>query len=169
MRNFYLVKILSTSYLIFECLPFHANCRLPFFQLTLDMSELAPLDPDLLVDVLSKHPFVTIDGVCNVRDLGMVPVADGEYVTRPGFMYRSGELSGVTQRGVFCSFSRAFVVIPRAGMGQLRTLGVTTIFDLRSDTEIAKYDSATPQIAGVTVFRAPVFAKEDYSPERMAQ
>jgi hypothetical protein len=133
------------------------------------MSELAPLDADLLADVLSKHPFVTIDGVCNVRDLGMVPVADGEYVTRSGFLYRSGELSGVTQHGVCHSFPRAIVVIPRAGKEQLRALGVTTIFDLRSDTEIAKYDAATPQIAGVTVFHAPVFAKEDYSPERMAQ
>jgi hypothetical protein len=47
-----------------------------------------------------------------------------------------------------------------------KSLGVTTMFDLRSDTEIAKYDAATPQIAGVTVCRAPVFAKEDYSPER---
>ncbi|KAF8471337.1 protein-tyrosine phosphatase-like protein, partial [Russula ochroleuca] len=117
------------------------------------MSELAPLDPDILADVLSKPPFVTIDGVCNVRDLGMVPVAGGEHVTRSGFMYRSGELAGVTQHG----------------KGQLRDLGVTTIFDLRSDAEIAKYDSPTPQIAGVTVFRAPVFTKEDYSPERMAQ
>lgn len=133
------------------------------------MSELAPLDPDLLADVLSKHPFVSVDGVCNLRDLGMVPVADSKHVTRPGFMYRSGELSGVTQHGVFHSFSRAFVVIQRAGMSQLRALGVTTIFDLRSDTEITKYDAATPQISGVTVFRAPVFAKEDYSPEHMAQ
>ena len=64
------------------------------------MSELAPLDPDLLADVLSKHPFVTIDGIFNVRDLGMIPVADSEYVTRSGFMYRSGELSGVTSHGV---------------------------------------------------------------------
>jgi hypothetical protein len=111
-QNFYLVKILSLSYLIFESLPCHAPAGLLFFQLALDMSELAPLDPDLLADVLSKHPFVTIDGVCNVRDLGMVPVGDGEYATRSGFMYRSGELSGVTQHGVFHSFSRAFVVIP---------------------------------------------------------
>ena len=133
------------------------------------MSELAPLDPDFLAVVLSSHPFVTIDGVCNVRDLGMVPVADSEYVTRSGFMYRSGELSGVTQHGECYSFSRGFTVIPRTGKEQLRALGVTTIFDLRSDTEIAKYDTVTPQIAGVTVFRAPVFAKEDYSPERMAQ
>ncbi|KAH9983573.1 tyrosine phosphatase family-domain-containing protein [Russula compacta] len=118
------------------------------------MSELAPLDPNLLADVLSKHPFVTIDGVCNLRDLGMIPIADGEHVTRSGFMYRSGELSGITQL---------------AGKGQLRALGVTTIFDLRSDTEIAKYDAPIPQITGITVLRAPVFAEEDYSPERMAQ
>ncbi|KAN0115966.1 Tyrosine phosphatase family domain containing protein [Russula decolorans] len=117
------------------------------------MSELAPLDPDLLVDVLSKHPFVTIDGIFNVRDLGMIPVADSEYVTRSGFMYRSGELSGVTPHG----------------KEKLRALGITTIFDLRSDTEIAKYDATTPQISGVTVLHAPVFTKEDYSPERMAQ
>jgi hypothetical protein len=52
---------------------------------------------------------------------------------------------------------------------QLRALGVTTIFDLRSDTEIAKYDAATPKIEGITVLHAPVFKIEDYSPERMAQ
>jgi hypothetical protein len=57
----------------------------------------------------------------------------------------------------------------RTGKGQLQTLGITTIFDLRSDTEIAKYDAVTPQIVGITVSHVPVFAKEDYSPERMAQ
>jgi hypothetical protein len=71
-----------------------------FLCLILDMSELAPLDPELLSDVLSKHPFVTVDGVCNIRDLGMIPAEDGENVTRSGFMFRSGELSGVTQLGV---------------------------------------------------------------------
>jgi hypothetical protein len=75
------------------------------------MSELAPLDPDLLADVLSKHPFVTIDGIFNIRDLGMIPVADSEYVTRSGFMYRSGELSGITPHGVCHSYSRDFEVI----------------------------------------------------------
>ncbi|KAI0258590.1 protein-tyrosine phosphatase-like protein [Gloeopeniophorella convolvens] len=117
------------------------------------MSELAHLDPELVADVLSKPPFVTVDGVCNVRDLGNLPVADGEHVTRPGLIYRGGELSGITSQG----------------KEQLRALGVRTIFDLRSDTEIMKYDSATPKIEGVTVLHVPVFAKEDYSPERMAQ
>jgi len=83
------------------------------------MSELAPLDPDVLADVLSKHPFVTIDGVFNVRDLGMIPVVDSniEYVTRSGFMYRSGELSGVTPLGVCHSSSREFVAIHESREG----------------------------------------------------
>ena len=54
-------------------------------------------------------------------------------------------------------------------MKQLRAFGITTIFDLRSDTEIAKYDAETPELEGITVLRAPVFTQEDYSPERMAQ
>ena len=95
---------------------------------------------------------------------------DGENVTRSGLMYRSGELC-VTQLGVrlyFVLFSvrKRFL---RTGKGQLRALGITTIFDIRSDTEIAKYDTVTPQIVGITVLHAPVFAKEDYSPEHMAQ
>ena len=66
--------------------------------LTSHMSELAPLDPDLLADVLSMHPFVTIDGVCNVRDLGMVPVAVGEHVTRSGFRSPVTEASTASAR-----------------------------------------------------------------------
>ncbi|KAI0294592.1 tyrosine phosphatase family-domain-containing protein [Multifurca ochricompacta] len=107
------------------------------------MSGLLPLDPDFVADVLSKDPFITIDGVFNVRDLGLIPAQDGEHVTRSGFMYRSGELSGVTQNAA-------------------AALGITTIFDLRSDTEIAKYNAATPQLTGVTILHTPV-------PERMAQ
>ena len=134
------------------------------------MSELAPLDPDLVADVLSKHPFVTIDGVCNVRDLGGIPTADG-HVTRSNFMVRSGELSRVTQLGLYPSLAPSDVSNPVTllGVEQLRALGVTTIFDFRSDTEIAKYDTATPEIKGITVLRATVFKTEDYSPERMAQ
>lgn len=65
------------------------------------MSELAPLDPDLVAHVLSRHPFVIIDGVYNARDLGRIPTADGQHVTRSSFMIRSGELSGATQLGLY--------------------------------------------------------------------
>ena len=67
------------------------------------MCDLPPLDPDLVADVLSRHPFVTIDGVYNVRDLGRIPTADGQHATRSSFMIRSGELSGATQLGFYPS------------------------------------------------------------------
>ena len=48
-------------------------------------------------------------------------------------------------------------------------MGITKVFDLRSDTEIEKYNSPLPSIDGVDVVRTPVFQKEDYSPEMMAK
>lgn len=48
-------------------------------------------------------------------------------------------------------------------------LGIKTVFDLRSDTEIEKYNSPIPTIDGIQVIHAPVFKREDYSPEMMAK
>ncbi|GLB34077.1 putative tyrosine phosphatase [Lyophyllum shimeji] len=118
------------------------------------MSDLEPLDPTYVADVLSRPPFVTIDGVINVRDLGSYPTDSGlGEITRPRFLFRSAELSSITERGE----------------QQLKALGVTKVFDLRSDTEILKYNSPQPQIDGVEITRAPVFQTEDYSPEMMAK
>lgn len=55
------------------------------------------------------------------------------------------------------------------GKQKLRDLGVTTVYDLRSDTEIKKYDTPCPTIEGIDVVRVPVFKLEDYSPEMMAK
>lgn len=64
------------------------------------MHNLDPLDPDYVHDVLSKPPFVTLPGVINVRDLGQyASVTDPGYITRPGIMFRSAELSGITDEG----------------------------------------------------------------------
>ena len=51
----------------------------------------------------------------------------------------------------------------------MKAIGVVKVFDLRSDTEIAKWKSPIPEIDGVEVVRAPVFKVEDYSPEMMAK
>lgn len=51
----------------------------------------------------------------------------------------------------------------------MRALGITTVFDLRSDPEMQKYSSPIPTIEGVQVLRTPVFTNEDYSPESMAR
>ncbi|KAF8076680.1 protein-tyrosine phosphatase-like protein [Lyophyllum atratum] len=118
------------------------------------MNDLEPLDPAYVSEVLSRPPFVTIDGVINVRDLGSYPSESSpDKMTRPRFLYRSAELSSITKEGE----------------QQLKALGIAKVFDLRSDTEIQKYDSPQPEIDGVEIIRVPVFQTEDYSPEMMAK
>ena len=55
------------------------------------------------------------------------------------------------------------------GKAQLRALGITKVFDLRSDIEMVKYDTPIPDIENVSVVRTPVFKEEDYTPETIAQ
>ncbi|KAG6854350.1 hypothetical protein C0991_007855 [Blastosporella zonata] len=118
------------------------------------MNDLEPLDPAHVAQLLSKPPFVVIDGVINVRDLGSYPseTYPGQ-VTRPGYLYRSAELAGISEEG----------------QRQLKALNVAKIFDLRSDTEIRKYNTPQPVIDGVEFVHSPVFQTEDYSPEMMAK
>ncbi|TEB35763.1 hypothetical protein FA13DRAFT_1811435 [Coprinellus micaceus] len=118
------------------------------------MHDLDPLDPAYVEDVLSKPPFVKLSGVINVRDLGGYPskTHPGK-VTKPKLLLRSAEVSGITDEG----------------KGTLRELGVTKVYDFRSDTEIKKYDTPLPQIEGVDVIHIPVFQTADYSPEMMAK
>ncbi|KIY49482.1 hypothetical protein FISHEDRAFT_41583 [Fistulina hepatica ATCC 64428] len=118
------------------------------------LDELAPLDPAYVQETLSKPPFVQISGVLNMRDLGSYPsTAYSPRVTKPRFMFRAAELSGITDEG----------------RSQLKQLGITTVFDLRSDLEKAKYHTPEPVIEGVCVHRTPVFREEDYSPEIRTQ
>ncbi|KIJ69780.1 hypothetical protein HYDPIDRAFT_142362 [Hydnomerulius pinastri MD-312] len=114
---------------------------------------LEPLDPAYVADVLSRPPFVQISGVCNVRDLGSYPTATPNVITKPGYAYRGAEVSNITEEG----------------SQQMKALGITTIFDLRSDPEMQKYSTPIPHIEGVLILRTPVFATEDYSPESMAK
>jgi len=66
------------------------------------MNDLKPLDPVYVQDVLSKPPFITIPGVINVRDLGNYPSQDRPgYVTKPSYLLRSAELSGITDEGEY--------------------------------------------------------------------
>ena len=58
-----------------------------------------PLDEDYVRTRLNQPPFVTIDGVLNVRDLGSYQTADPSLTTKPSLMYRSGEVSGITEEG----------------------------------------------------------------------
>ncbi|KAI5120677.1 hypothetical protein M0805_006966 [Coniferiporia weirii] len=127
-----------------------------------NLNTLEPLDREWVQERLRNYPFVQIDGVSNVRTLGSYPtkIKNGEKedvskarMTRPRQLFRSAEISGITEQG----------------KTQLRDLGITMAFDLRSDTEMEKYGTPIPHIDGVEVVRVPVFEKEDYSPEVMAR
>lgn len=62
--------------------------------------DLEPLDPDYVASRLSQPPFIRIPGVVNVRDLGSYPTLHSGYVTKPGLVFRSGELSAITEEGM---------------------------------------------------------------------
>lgn len=61
--------------------------------------DLEPLDPVYVQERLKRPPFVTIPGVVNVRDLGSYPTDQPGTVTKPGLLYRAGELSSITDEG----------------------------------------------------------------------
>ncbi|KAG6899305.1 hypothetical protein C0993_011395 [Termitomyces sp. T159_Od127] len=97
-----------------------------------------------LPDVLSSLPFVVVPGVINIRALSGSPLDGAHKRIKPLHIFRSGELTRITD----------------AGRSKLRELGVTTVFDLRSDSEIAQFQSATPDIPGVHIVRAPAVTED---------
>ncbi|THH10695.1 hypothetical protein EW145_g1158 [Phellinidium pouzarii] len=111
------------------------------------VSVLGALDADLVQRILNSPPFHSVDGVINFRDLGSSSGA-----ITPGILFRSGELTRLSQRG----------------KDELKALGVATVFDLRSQSEITKYSSATPEIDGVRFVHVPVSDKDEYDPMALA-
>ena len=107
---------------------------------------------------LPSPPFVHIEGIHNFRDIGGYPVATGEIKglneVRRHYIYRCAEPSKVT----------------REGEEHLLMLGITTIYDLRSQPEIENMQENNPvvEIKGIARVFAPVFAERDSSPEQVA-
>lgn len=100
----------------------------------------------------------TIDGISNFRDVGGWRIAHPRYgakgaYVRPEVMYRCADTANITERG----------------KQQLQHLGIKVVFDLRSDGECD--NNGVPQgleAYGVTRIHAPVFSKDDYSPQAIA-
>ncbi|KAI0363248.1 hypothetical protein BV20DRAFT_958658 [Pilatotrama ljubarskyi] len=107
-----------------------------------------------IASTLDSPPFVRIEGVFNVRDFGAghAVAGGGAAKVKPLFLFRSGEFSHITERGI----------------EQLRALGIRKVFDLRVDTEIAKYQTANRAIEGVEMVRAPVL-QEGWEPSEIAK
>ncbi|KNZ79976.1 hypothetical protein J132_08331 [Termitomyces sp. J132] len=94
-------------------------------------------------DVLSSPPFVVVPGVINIRALGGTSAEGTQMHIKPLHVFCSGELTRITD----------------VGRSKLEELGVTTVFDLRSDSEIAEFHSETPDIPGIRFVRAPALTE----------
>ncbi|KAK2754426.1 hypothetical protein FQN54_007070 [Arachnomyces sp. PD_36] len=116
------------------------------------MSESALPEPE--IPTLSA-PFYNVDGVRNLRDIGGydIPNAPTGTTTRKNFIYRSARVSSITPAG-----SKTLV----------SDLGIKTIYDLRSASEVSK--NGAPDIPGATVLATPVFQDgvDKSSPEKLA-
>lgn len=87
-----------------------------------NLDSLEPLDHEWVQKRLREFPFVLIDGVTNARSLGSYPIRRqenggcSEEVTRPKQLYRSAEVSGITDKGDFyCSSGRILLTSCRKG------------------------------------------------------
>ncbi|KAJ7023416.1 protein-tyrosine phosphatase-like protein [Mycena alexandri] len=89
--------------------------------------------------ILFSPPFVVVDGVINIRTIGGYKI-DNSLLVTPGLIFRSGEVSGITE----------------AGKQQLLALGIRRIFDMRSNLEINSYKTASPDIPGVEFVHVPI-------------
>ena len=105
---------------------------------------------------LPSPPFITIAGIPNFRDLGGYPVSTSpNHSVRRDIIYRCGEPSQVTKDGI----------------KEMQRLGITHIYDLRSNNEIERSEAAgrggVVEWEGCERVFVPVFADTDYSPESL--
>ncbi|KAI2794569.1 hypothetical protein POX_a01168 [Penicillium oxalicum] len=95
-----------------------------------------PIPESTVSQIISLPPFLPISGVSNFRDLSY------ENNLRPGYVYRSANLSDITEDG-----KRTLA----------EELGVTTIFDLRNESERVK--APAPHIDEIDTVWEPYGAK----------
>jgi len=107
---------------------------------------------------LPSPPFIDVEGISNFRDVGGYPVPPANWHDRPrsvrrGLIFRCAEPTRVTV----------------AGMHKLQSLGINTIFDLRSAAEAMKDVKVIMETDGSMLERVsvPIFADEDSSDEEL--
>ncbi|TBU53422.1 hypothetical protein BD310DRAFT_830224 [Dichomitus squalens] len=110
------------------------------------------VDSELLQSTLSAPPFVIVEGIFNIRDFGAgYATSLGDARVKPLFLFRSGEPSGITPKGI----------------EQFKSYGIKKVFDLRADVEIRKYNTVMPQIEGVEIVRS-LISEEALDPVEIA-
>ncbi|RDL41570.1 uncharacterized protein BP5553_01549 [Venustampulla echinocandica] len=107
---------------------------------------------------LPSPPFVTVVGIQNFRDLGGYTVSSrSNHSVRREIIYRCAEPSGITKDGI----------------ATIQKLGITHMYDLRSNPEIERAQAAgrggiVTLWDGCERVFSPVFADQNYSPESLA-
>ncbi|KAJ7496579.1 hypothetical protein FB451DRAFT_1385972 [Mycena latifolia] len=81
---------------------------------------------------LSSPPFIVVEGVINIRDIGGYVIEDSTLV-KSGLVFRSGEISNITE----------------TGKQQLLALGIRRVFDMRTQLEITSYKTTVLILLGV--------------------
>ncbi|EGO00634.1 hypothetical protein SERLA73DRAFT_178494 [Serpula lacrymans var. lacrymans S7.3] len=115
---------------------------------------MAAHSKESLQKILSSPPFVVVDGVINIRDIGGCATSTTPgHVVKSGLIFRSGEPSRITEEG----------------KNQLRALGIHKIYDMRSDHEIKNYKAASLDIEGIECIRVPIVPKELNDPVLLVQ
>ncbi|KAK3996268.1 tyrosine-protein phosphatase [Cladorrhinum sp. PSN332] len=102
---------------------------------------------------LPAPPFVHAPGIANLRDAGGHAVArlPGRVIRR-GILFRGADPTNLDIEGV----------------AVLQGLGVTHIYDLRSQVELSKGKEQPREWPGAKRVPVPVFLEKDYSPEALA-
>lgn len=94
--------------------------------------------------------FISLDGACNVRDIGGWSTESGKTI-KQGLLYRGSEIDGGKNKG------HPDFRLTKKGIEQLRALGIKTDFDLRSsDNKVAEYSILGEDVAR-TFYNAPQY------------
>jgi hypothetical protein len=102
--------------------------------------------PDVLAERLSSPPFIPVEGVINMRDIGgypssiPCPTSGKPQVVKKSLLFRCGEPSKITEKG----------------KNMLRELGIKRVFDFRTDDEVKKWIAPVLDIDGLQVVRVGV-------------
>lgn len=102
-----------------------------------------------------QPPFVDIPGLANFRDIGGWPIEN-----------ENGKLIGRVRKGVFYRGPDT-TTITDGGVAKLKSLNVTTDFDLRSNGQIAKAGGCK-ELDGIERIGCPAFPDGEYSPDKAA-
>lgn len=109
---------------------------------------------------LPSPPFVHLHGIPNFRDLGGWPISGkpGKSVRR-NFIFRCGEPTRATEEDI----------------KKIQSLGITHVFDLRSNPEIKKLqvtgvsNGVVTSWPGIERVYSPVFPEQEYDPVSLAK